>query len=143
MENMNQNRIKLEESTLPYALNMVAAGLGRRLTPEEINEIMNDGLKVSFRGGAPMMIKNEDYAIFPSQNRGGTPRLKVECYFSPSGHMGLVDRGNSIVGGTLFGGRFGYLSSTWSTKKATPGSPEYDLGVAINRAMLNHFRLKH
>jgi hypothetical protein len=142
MENPNSNRIRLNENTLKHAFDVVAQSMGRqRLTLEEQNEIRNNGLQILLRRGAPSGIQREEYAIFPLRNEGSMPRLKVEYCPSSSGHVGLVE--GSIVGGTLFGNRFGGLSSTWSTKSAIPGSPEYDLGVEVNKFVLDKFGVEY
>lgn len=136
---INLPRIRLDGKASEYAKYLAKISMRRNPTPEEMEEIDNIGIPLQFFGDAPFELeKGEDYAVSLAYHDGNILKLKLRREFSPSGHMGIAE--NSIVAGTIFGNRFGYLSSTW--ERDLPGKYAYDLGVKVSKAMLDQFGIK-
>jgi len=137
------NRIKLDTETFPYIKNVIESGMGRELTPEEGNEILENGIPLVITGG-PKGTFWQNYAFFyrpPRRGNSTKPKLGIDGYFSTEDHTKFIREGYPLFGGTIDNEKFDGVSQTW-INMVGEGSIRYNFGLKLNRVMLNHFGLK-
>ena len=133
---------KKDRRISPYILNVIANLMRKNLNTEDVREIYNQGIQISFRGDAPFDTGYQNYVLsYPTKVSKELPvKLKVNCCFSTLNHAGMIKNRDPIVAGILKEDRFSSFSSKWM-KEAPLQSTAYNFGEFVNEIMLDHFDL--